>query len=489
MEDFLRLLADREHTVLASVPGAKLAGSGFRHPWIAREARSPPRTSSAMDQGPASSTSRPATARKTTSSASRSGSGSTTRSTTPADSSPDVEHFAGLTVWDANPKIIEHLKSVGMLIAQRPLDHTYPHCWRCKNPTLFRATEQWFIDLNKRGFRAPRARGDQARRPVDPAVGRGPHLQHGGAPPGVGHLAPARLGRADRRLLLRRRARRSCSRSASSSTSPRSSVRAAAPTSGTRARPASCCRRARAARSAAARASAKRPTSSTCGSTPGCSHAAVLETRPELHWPAELYLEGSDQHRGWFQSSLLESVGTRDAPPYKSVVTHGFFVDGEGRKMSKSLGNVITLDEVLAEVRRRGPAPLGGGRGLHAGHPRVDGDPGPARRRLPAHAQHVPLPARQPRRFRSGARPPVVRAAGRGRPLGPRPPGASDRPRPARLRGVRVPHRLPQRAQLLRGRPVGALSRHHQGPALHLAARRPARGARRRRSATTSSAR
>jgi len=88
----------------------------------------------------------------------------------------------------------------------------------------------------------------------------------------------------------------------------------------------------------------------------GCSHAAVLETRPELHWPAELYLEGSDQHRGWFQSSLLESVGTRDAPPYKSVVTHGFFVDGEGRKMSKSLGNVITLDELLpkfgAEILR-----------------------------------------------------------------------------------------------------------------------------------------
>src|SRR5262245_17438412 len=88
----------------------------------------------------------------------------------------------------------------------------------------------------------------------------------------------------------------------------------------------------------------------------GCSHAAVLEARPELRWPAELYLEGSDQHRGWFQSSLLESVGTRDAPPYKTVVTHGFFVDGEGRKMSKSLGNVITLDELLpkfgAEVLR-----------------------------------------------------------------------------------------------------------------------------------------
>ena len=68
----------------------------------------------------------------------------------------------------------------------------------------------------------------------------------------------------------------------------------------------------------------------------GCSHAAVLETRPELRWPADLYLEGSDQHRGWFHSSLLEAVGTRGAPPYRSVLTHGFVVDGDGRKMSKS---------------------------------------------------------------------------------------------------------------------------------------------------------
>ncbi len=68
----------------------------------------------------------------------------------------------------------------------------------------------------------------------------------------------------------------------------------------------------------------------------GCSHAAVLEVRPELRWPADMYLEGSDQHRGWFHSSLLEAVGTRDQPPYRSVLTHGFLVDGEGRKMSKS---------------------------------------------------------------------------------------------------------------------------------------------------------
>src|SRR5205823_9885050 len=78
----------------------------------------------------------------------------------------------------------------------------------------------------------------------------------------------------------------------------------------------------------------------------GCSHAAVLETRPELTWPAELYLEGSDQHRGWFHSSLLEAMATREAPPYRAVLTCGFVVDGDGRKMSKSVGNVVSPQDL-----------------------------------------------------------------------------------------------------------------------------------------------
>jgi isoleucyl-tRNA synthetase len=88
----------------------------------------------------------------------------------------------------------------------------------------------------------------------------------------------------------------------------------------------------------------------------GVSHAAVLETRPGLRTPADLYLEGNDQHRGWFHSSLLESIGTRGAAPYKSVLTHGFVVDGEGKKMSKSVGNVIDSQEIIdqygAEILR-----------------------------------------------------------------------------------------------------------------------------------------
>ena len=88
----------------------------------------------------------------------------------------------------------------------------------------------------------------------------------------------------------------------------------------------------------------------------GVSHAAVLERRPGLRSPADLYLEGSDQHRGWFHSSLLESIGTRGVAPYKSVLTHGFVVDGEGKKMSKSVGNVIDSQEIIdqygAEILR-----------------------------------------------------------------------------------------------------------------------------------------
>src|SRR5262249_22168509 len=148
-------------------------------------------------------------------------------------------------------------------------------------------------------------------------------------------------------------ATRCYSRSGSSSTWRGSSARAPAPMSGTRERRRACCRPARAAPDAAATASARRPTSLMWGSAPA---AAGLETRPELRWPAELYLEGSDQHRGWFHSSLLEAIGTRNAPPYKSVLTCGFVVDGEGRKMSKSLGNGVEPDELLpkygAEVLR-----------------------------------------------------------------------------------------------------------------------------------------
>ena len=267
----------------------------------------------------------------------------------------EVAHFAGLTVWDANPKIIAHLKRAGMLIAERPLDHTYPHCWRCKNPTLFRATEQWFIELDKQGFRASVL--EAIKRDVEwiPAWGEERMYNMVAHRPewvisrqrawGVPIVAFYCEGCGT--LLLEEKIVEHVAkifREGQGGDEWYARAAAALLPAGTR-----CAK---------------------CGGTgfrketdildvwfdSGCSHAAVLETRPELRWPAEMYIEGTDQHRGWFQSSLLEAVGTRGAPPYKAVITHGFFVDGEGRKMSKSLGNYIPLEELVpkygAEILR-----------------------------------------------------------------------------------------------------------------------------------------
>jgi isoleucyl-tRNA synthetase len=260
----------------------------------------------------------------------------------------EVEHFAGLTVWDADPKIIDHLRAIGMLVAQRPLTHTYPHCWRCKNPTLFRATEQWFISLDTDGLRQraleairhkvrwvppwgeERIANMVATRP-DWCISRQrvwgipivafycdgcgallleePIIAHVADLMGAGEGADLWYTREAKDLVPAGTTCPNCGGSAFRKESDILDV----------------------------------------WFDSGCSHAAVLETRPDLHWPAEMYLEGSDQHRGWFHSSLLEAVGTRGAPPYREVLTHGFLVDGEGRKMSKSLGNVIAPQDVISK--------------------------------------------------------------------------------------------------------------------------------------------
>jgi isoleucyl-tRNA synthetase len=355
LDDFLGLFKDTGHRVLASVEGERLAGHGFRHPWIAREGKIAAADFVGIDQGTGLVHIAPGHGEEDY----ELGRSLGLKIYNPVDDAgrfvADVEHFAGMTVWDANPRIIEHLKSVGMLIAQRPLDHTYPHCWRCKNPTLFRATEQWFIELNKRGFRARAL--EAIKRDVQwiPPWGEDRIYNM------VAHRLEWVISRqrvwgvpivafyctACETLVLEERV---VEHVASIFRQGRGgdewyarSARELLPP-GTRC--ASC----------GSESFRKETDILDVWFDSGCSHAAVLEARPELRWPAELYLEGSDQHRGWFQSSLLEAVGTRDAPPYKTVVTHGFFVDGDGRKMSKSLGNVITLDELLpkygAEVLR-----------------------------------------------------------------------------------------------------------------------------------------
>jgi isoleucyl-tRNA synthetase len=346
----------RQPRRLARLPGAALVGHEYRHPWIERTGRVAAAPSFVkMDAGTGLVHIAPGHGEEDYVLGRSLG----LKIYNPVDDdgkfTADVEHFAGLTVWEANPRIIDLLKARGALVAQAPLTHTYPHCWRCKNPTLFRATEQWFIALDKDGLRQRAL--DAIRRDVRwiPAWGEERIFNM------VAHRADWTISRQRvwgvpivafycqdcEALLLEERIVEHVAR---------------------------IFREGNGADEWHARsAEALLPSGTRCGACggsrfrkesdildvwfdSGCSHAAVLETRPELRWPAELYLEGSDQHRGWFHSSLLEAVGTRGAPPYREVLTCGFVVDGEGRKMSKSLGNGVEPTDLLpkygAEVLR-----------------------------------------------------------------------------------------------------------------------------------------
>src|SRR2546425_719193 len=331
---------------VAAWPGRRLEGLEYRHPWIDRTGKVAAADFVAMDTGTGLVHIAPGHGEEDYDLGKKLG----LRIYNPVDDDgrfvPEVERFAGLTVWEANPRIVEHLRARGALLAEMTLTHTYPHCWRCKNPTLFLATEQWFIELDKDGLRerALEAIGSRVKwipawseQRISNMVAHRPEwvisrqrvwgvpivafyceqcdgllleeriVEHVAAIFRVGQGADEWYARSARELLP----------------------------------PGTRCPR------CGGEQFRKETDILDVWFDSGCSHAAVLETRPELRWPAEMYIEGSDQHRGWFQSSLLEAMGTRGEPPYQSVITHGFVVAGDGRKMSKSLGNYVTLDELI----------------------------------------------------------------------------------------------------------------------------------------------
>jgi isoleucyl-tRNA synthetase len=266
---------------------------------------------------------------------------------------PDVEFFAGEFVFDANKHVNAKLAEVGALLKEEEMEHSYPHCWRCKNPIIFRSTEQWFISIDHAGFREKALKGIDAVEWI-PAWGRERIYGMVANRPdwcvsrqrvwGVPIVAFYCEGCGE--ILLRKDlidfvADRFDEEGADIWFDE--PVEKLVPP-GTR------------CPACGGEKFKKESDILDVWFDSGVSWAAVLERRADLKFPCDLYLEGSDQHRGWFHSSLLTAVGTRGIPPYASVLTHGFVVDGEGKKMSKSAGNVVAPDEVIqrfgAEILR-----------------------------------------------------------------------------------------------------------------------------------------
>jgi isoleucyl-tRNA synthetase len=269
-----------------------------------------------------------------------------------------VELFAGQRVFDANPNVEAALHARSRLWHRETFSHQYPHCWRCHNPVIFLATSQWFVRLDGDPVIAGadgevRTLRQAAQHAIDHEVKWIPAWGHD-------RIWNMVTNRPDW-CISRQRAwgvpipAVDCTHCGEAILTREMVDKAAA-----------------VFEQYSADAWYERPLEEflpaglacpSCGGTSfererdildvwfdsGSSHEAVLPRYPDLTWPSDMYLEGSDQHRGWFQSSLLVALATRGRPPFREVLTHGFLIDLEGRKMSKSLGNVIAPQDVIKE--------------------------------------------------------------------------------------------------------------------------------------------
>jgi isoleucyl-tRNA synthetase len=362
--DLLKTTAEKcgwsDPKVIATFPGAKVEHSVFRHPFLERDSVGILADHVTLEQGTGAVHTAPGHGQEDYVVGRQYG----IATYCPVDAAGRFFHaegaagrlpesIIGKTIWEANPAVIEILKSAGALLGVEKLAHSYPHCWRCHNPVIFRATEQWFIGMDRNDFRnqalaairkvrwipgwgEERISNMIASRP-DWCISR---QRVWGVPIIVFYCDKCREPITDRKILDTIVA---LFREHSADIWYERSAAELLPAGITCAK---------------------------CGGTEfskesdildvwfdsGSSHLAVLNQRFGLTWPADMYLEGGDQYRGWFHSSLLVGTGLKGGAPYRSCALNGWVLDGEGKAMHKSLGNSIEPEQVIrhhgAEILR-----------------------------------------------------------------------------------------------------------------------------------------
>lgn len=336
----------QDWNILATVSGTKLEGLKARHPFYDRESLVILGSHVTLDAGTGCVHTAPGHGREDYEVGLKYG----LPIESPLDESgrflPSVPLFAGLNVFESNPVVIETLRKFDVLMAEEKITHSYPHCWRCKKPVIFHATTQWFISMEKNNLRKKALKAIANDVQWIPTWGEERiHNMIEFRPDWC--ISRQRQWGVPITALL-------CEDCGNAWNDPKWMHEIADRFAK---HPTGCDYWYEADLSEIVPEGLKCPH---CGGShwkretdildvwfdSGTSFSAVAEQRPELSFPTDMYLEGSDQHRGWFHSSLLAAIGTRGIPPYKAVLTHGYVLDGEGRKMSKSVGNVIAPQEL-----------------------------------------------------------------------------------------------------------------------------------------------